>query len=479
MPKKILLADDSITIQKVIAITFAAESYELTIVGDGDSAVKKAREIAPDLVMADVAMPGKTGYEVCEAIKKDPQLKNTPVLLLAGTFEPLNKDEALRAGADDSIVKPFESQELLDKVKDLLDKAEARQRAVSAPVVAPVQQAAPEARTLKAEQAPEDIWHAGDFLGFTDEPEKAEFKPEEVPDLDFLDTGFFEEPEKPAQKAASTDRSMPREKDFFDLEFKEEEIVPEKAPKEASKDEFFGGNFDFSTNMKDEAKPEPFEVGPIDFESFKQEPKKEEPASADFETLSPFETAPVETLEAPESKPKPFWAGDLRDDEKVPFAEPELIENEEPIVEETPSPGRFFEQPKEEPRFEVPKFEETAFEPPIFELPPPLSREPLRPVVEDRPLRAEAIAVQAVSAATIRTESRQEPASARLEERIREAAQPKVEGIPISREEAEAIVRKVAREVIEEVAWEVIPDLAEELIRAEIAKAKEAIFKLK
>ena len=470
MPKKILLADDSITIQKVISITFAAESYELTIVGDGDSAVRKAREIAPDLVMADVAMPGKTGYEVCEAIKNDPQLKGTPVLLLAGTFEPLNKDEALRAGADDSIVKPFESQELLDKVKDLLDKAEARQRAVSAPVVAPVQQAAPEARTLKAEQAPEDIWHAGDFLGFTDEPEKAEFKPEEVPDLDFLDTGFFEEPEKPAQKTASTDRSMPREKDFFDLEFKEEEILSEKAPKEASKDEFFGGNFDFSTNMKDEAKPEPFEVGPIDFESFKQEPRKEEAASADFETLSPFEPAPVETIEAPESKPKPFWAGDLRDDEKVPFAEPELIENEEPIVEETPSPGRFFEQPKEETRFE-----ETAFEPPA-----PLLREPLRPVVEDRPLRAEAIAAQAVSASPVRVEAeRQEGASARLEERIREAAQPKVEGLSISREEAEAIVRRVAREVIEEVAWEVIPDLAEELIRAEIAKAKEAIFKLK
>ena len=470
MPKKILLADDSITIQKVISITFAAESYELTIVGDGDSAVRKAREIAPDLVMADVAMPGKTGYEVCEAIKNDPQLKDTPVLLLAGTFEPLNKDEALRAGADDSIVKPFESQELLDKVKDLLDKAEARQRAVSAPVVAPVQQAAPEARTLKAEQAPEDIWHAGDFLGFTDEPEKAEFKPEEVPDLDFLDTGFFEEPEKPAQKTASTDRSMPREKDFFDLEFKEEEILSEKAPKEASKDEFFGGNFDFSTNMKDEAKPEPFEVGPIDFESFKQEPKKEETASADFETLSPFEPAPVETIEAPESKPKPFWAGDLRDDEKVPFAEPELIENEEPIVEETPSPGRFFEQPQEEPRFE-----ETAFEPPA-----PLLREPLRPVVEDRPLRAEAIAAQAVSASPVRVEAeRQEGASARLEERIREAAQPKVEGLPISREEAEAIVRRVAREVIEEVGWELIPGLAGYLIRPERAKAKEAIFKLK
>lgn len=467
MPKKILLADDSITIQKVISITFVAESYDLTIVGDGDSAVKKAREIAPDLIMADVAMPGKTGYEVCEAVKKDPQLKNTPVLLLAGTFEPLNKDEALRAGADDSIVKPFESQELLDKVKDLLDKAESKLKAASAPTPAPE-------RKSREEQAPEDIWHAGDFLGFTDEPEKAEFKPEEVPDLDFLDSTFFEEPEKPL-KPAAPDRSIPREKDFFDLEFKEEEIKTEAPAKEAKKDDFFGGDFDFSTDFKAEVKPEPFEVGPIDLEPFKPEPQKEEPKSADFETLSPFDTPAVE--------PKPFWAGDLRrEDEKVPFAEPELIEGEEPIVEETATPGRFFEPPREEPRYEVPKFESPKFGEPVFEAPGFEPPAPLRdkPVVEDRPQRAEAIAAQAVSAAPMRAEAlRQESASARLEEKIREKAAPRVEGLPISREEAEAIVKKVARDVIEEVAWEVIPDLAEELIKAEIAKAKEAIFKLK
>ncbi len=471
MPKKILLADDSITIQKVISITFAAESYDLTIVGDGDSAVKKAREIAPDLIMADVAMPGKTGYEVCEAVKKDPQLRNTPVLLLAGTFEPLNRDEALRSGADDSIVKPFESQELLDKVKDLLDKAESKLKAASAP-------AAPERKSME-EQAPEDIWHAGDFLGFTDEPEKAEFKPEEVPDLDFLDSAFFEEPEKPL-KPAAPDRFIPREKDFFDLEFKEEEIKTEASAKEAKKDDFFGGGFDFSTDFKSEVKPEPFEVGPIDLEPFKPEPHKEEPKSADFETLSPFDTS-ADTPDA--AQPKPFWAGDLRrEDEKVPFAEPELIENEEPIVEETATPGRFFEPPGDEPRYEVPKFESSRFEEPVFESPRFEPPAPLRdkPVVEDRPQRAEAIAAQAVSAAPVRAEAlRQESASARLEERIREAAQPKVEGLPITREEAEAIVKKVARDVIEEVAWEVIPDLAEELIKAEIARAKEAIFKLK
>src|SRR3972149_797682 len=120
MSKKILLADDSVTTEKAISIPFASEDYELVTVSDGDEAVKKAKEIKPDLVMADVAMPGKNGYEVCEAIKNFPGLAHTPVILLAGTFEPLNDAEAARVKADDSIVKPFESQELLDKVSGLL-----------------------------------------------------------------------------------------------------------------------------------------------------------------------------------------------------------------------------------------------------------------------------------------------------------------------------------------------------------------------
>jgi CheY-like chemotaxis protein len=82
MSKKILLADDSVTIQKVISITFASEDYELIIVGDGDAAIKKAKDSTPDLVLADVAMPGKNGYEVSEALKNDPATAAIPVMLL-------------------------------------------------------------------------------------------------------------------------------------------------------------------------------------------------------------------------------------------------------------------------------------------------------------------------------------------------------------------------------------------------------------
>ena len=65
MSKKLLLADDSVTIQKVIEITFANEDYDLTIVGNGDAALEKARLNPPDLILADIIMPGKNGYELC------------------------------------------------------------------------------------------------------------------------------------------------------------------------------------------------------------------------------------------------------------------------------------------------------------------------------------------------------------------------------------------------------------------------------
>ena len=115
MAKKTLLADDSITIQKVISLTLASEDYDLIIVGDGEAAVQKAEEARPDLVIADVTMPGKTGYEVSSFIKNHPSLKGTPVLLLAGTFETVDTEQMAAAGADDHIIKPFESEDLIKK----------------------------------------------------------------------------------------------------------------------------------------------------------------------------------------------------------------------------------------------------------------------------------------------------------------------------------------------------------------------------
>ena len=85
MSKTLLLADDSVTIQKVVGISFASEDVTLVTVDNGDDAITRARETQPDVILADVVMPGRNGYEVCEAIKSDPALRHVPVLLLTGT----------------------------------------------------------------------------------------------------------------------------------------------------------------------------------------------------------------------------------------------------------------------------------------------------------------------------------------------------------------------------------------------------------
>lgn len=121
--RKLLLADDSLTIQKVVSLTFNDEGFDVTTVGDGLSAMSKIEENAPDIVLADVFMPGQSGYELCERIKSDQRFRDIPVLLLVGTFEPFNEEEARRVGADDVLTKPFQSiRELVNKVNNLLSR---------------------------------------------------------------------------------------------------------------------------------------------------------------------------------------------------------------------------------------------------------------------------------------------------------------------------------------------------------------------
>src|SRR5215831_13514243 len=120
MPKKILLADDSLTIQKVVELTFSDSEYDLLCVPNGQRALEKVGEEAPDLILADVVMPEKNGYEVCEAIKGNPATSRIPVILLSGTFEPFDRDRAERLGCDAIVSKPFDSQQLLRQVEALL-----------------------------------------------------------------------------------------------------------------------------------------------------------------------------------------------------------------------------------------------------------------------------------------------------------------------------------------------------------------------
>jgi CheY-like chemotaxis protein len=120
MPHKLLLADDSITIQRVIELTFADEDVQVIAVGDGRKAIESIQSDRPDIVLADVGMPERDGYEVAEFIKRNPQLASIPVLLLTGAFEPIDETRARAVGCDGVLVKPFEPQMVINRVKDLL-----------------------------------------------------------------------------------------------------------------------------------------------------------------------------------------------------------------------------------------------------------------------------------------------------------------------------------------------------------------------
>lgn len=123
MPKRILLADDSITIQKVVELTFSDGDYEVIAVNNGTKAIQRLAEVKPDIVLSDIIMPEKNGYEVCEYVKSHPEFRHIPVILLTGTFEPFDPDRAEKAGCDAVVTKPFESQSLIHKVEELIQKS--------------------------------------------------------------------------------------------------------------------------------------------------------------------------------------------------------------------------------------------------------------------------------------------------------------------------------------------------------------------
>jgi CheY-like chemotaxis protein len=116
----LLLADDSVTIQRVIELTFADEDVQVVAVSDGDQAIARLESAPPDIVLADIGMPGRNGYEVARYVKQSPKLSHIPVVLLTGAFEPVDQVRATEVGCDGVLAKPFEPQLVIGRVKELL-----------------------------------------------------------------------------------------------------------------------------------------------------------------------------------------------------------------------------------------------------------------------------------------------------------------------------------------------------------------------
>lgn len=126
MPRHILVADDSATIQRVVQITFAREDVRLTQTRSVDEALAAARRDRPDVVLADASLEGKNGYDLCAALKNDGQLKGVPVILMTGQMVPWDENKGQKASVDAHVQKPFETQALLDRVNEALAKAPPR-----------------------------------------------------------------------------------------------------------------------------------------------------------------------------------------------------------------------------------------------------------------------------------------------------------------------------------------------------------------
>jgi CheY-like chemotaxis protein len=170
--------DDSATMREVIKIAFRRENINVVTCADAASALAQFEQNPPDAVITDVIMPDQDGYSVCSQIKQHPQFSATPVILMSGVVNKSVADKAVSVQADELIRKPFQPQELIGRVKSLLEpkgpapeENTAASSALSnlfAPPPAPV---APPAPTRQTEQRPsESVWPRALAEAFTPRP---------------------------------------------------------------------------------------------------------------------------------------------------------------------------------------------------------------------------------------------------------------------------------------------------------------------
>jgi CheY-like chemotaxis protein len=215
---KILVADDNANIQKMVALAFEERGIQVVSVGNGEAAVRRIPDLNPDLVLADIFMPVRNGYEVCEFVKKDERFSHVPVILLVGAFDPLDEKEARRVGADGVLKKPFVPPDpLIAMVTSALEKN---------PKVAAEMAKAREAKVALAE--PE--------VPRLEIPSRAEPKP--LPDF----------PEPTPEEAALV---YGFGKGVRQLEDEQTEVVAGPKPPVAEKDEAEEDDFDGSSTSSD------------------------------------------------------------------------------------------------------------------------------------------------------------------------------------------------------------------------------------
>jgi DNA-binding response OmpR family regulator len=337
--RKLLLADDSITIQKVVNLTFADEGIEVISVGDGDSAMRKFDEFIPDLVMADVNMPGLNGYEVCRIIKRTEETQNIPVILLVGSFEPFDETAAKDAGADDYLTKPFQSiRQLVNKVTDLLNQRER---------VPETSDETPQTATQPVDTFAETL----EFEKQADSPTESGYQREEI-GSEFGDAGMDDEmiETSPANDYLS-DADSGYQADTTTIDYAKTQPL--------NAEDLKGFDIVQGTTAEPEA-PESFEYEEAVTEKTESAPERAEAASFDEEARKLSEPPAYEDTEAEEkrqvvSETEPeidYYLPDGEEENREGFerevSDAETLEPEVSYQDEQPRTADFSEAPVEE-----------------------------------------------------------------------------------------------------------------------------------
>jgi DNA-binding response OmpR family regulator len=121
MGKKILAVDDEPNILMSLEFILEMEGYEVHTARDGEEALEVAERVRPDLILLDVNMPRKDGYEMCRIIRERGDMTGTKVIMLTAKGQTLEKKKGLEVGADDYVTKPFSAEDLLEKIRNMID----------------------------------------------------------------------------------------------------------------------------------------------------------------------------------------------------------------------------------------------------------------------------------------------------------------------------------------------------------------------
>jgi len=483
MRKKLLLADDSITIQKVVELTFPSDEFEVVTAGNGRLAVDKAMTFLPDIVLCDVIMPQLDGYQVCEALRASAQLGKVPILLLNGAFEPYDAERAKSVGALGNVSKPFDPPALVARVKEILnERSTAAFERPAVDALGAVGAAIDDTKTVDASspaatvphdytydetethpvstvEVPLDVREMAARSLSLDAPVFAPAEPEvltgEEP-ADFAETlhGPLDDDAAPAMAEVSVEMAA----DETPAPVEQVDALDEIEPV-AVTGEFEAPEIPATSAAADE---------PMEFDAVAEEPEAALPPALP-PTLPPFPPAPPMAMAPPPPAPAPA----VTEFSGVHEFDPEELDTHVAHTAETapvsePAAMSFPEEPEAAMTMPAPSSEPPA----AIGLPAaaPAMASPPAPAPAPPPLPPPPPPPALVDAGALGSLGDPTPARAATP-----APLPSAEvAVPMDmvQQIAQRVISQVSERVIREIAWDVIPGLAEKLIRAEVERIK-------